>query len=415
MNEFEIKNPNLWEEGQRRIDWAAAFMPALGGIRKRFRQEKPLAGLKVSLSIHLEAKTANLALALRDAGAEVAVTGCNPLSTQDEVAAALVKQGFPVFAWHATTAQEYKHHLNRTLDIGPNIVIDDGGDLCELLHGPRRDLLANVYGGCEETTTGVRRLRALHADGKLAFPMIAVNDADCKHLFDNRYGTGQSVWDGIMRTTNLLVAGKTVVVAGYGWCGRGVALRAKGLGATVVVTEIDPVKALEAQMDGHTVLPMSKAAPIGDVFITVTGCKDVITGEHLAVMKDGALLANAGHFDVEINKNDLAKLAVERKELRRNIEGFKMANGRTLCLIGEGRLVNLAAGDGHPVEIMDMSFAIQALSSEYVANNHANLSAGVYAVPREVDESVARVRLAANGLEIDTLTQEQRLHLDGRN
>ncbi len=411
MSNFEIRDISLAPEGHRRINWAAAYMPALAGIRARFREELPLKGVKVSLSIHLEAKTANLAIALREAGAEVAVTGCNPLSTQDAVAAALAEMGFPVFAWHGATTEEYSDHLNRTLDIGPNIVIDDGGDLCELLHGPRGELVNDVFGGCEETTTGVRRLRRLEAEGLLRFPMIAVNDADCKHLFDNRYGTGQSVWDGIMRTTNLLVAGKTVVVAGYGWCGRGVAARAKGLGADVVVTEVDPVKALEAMMDGFRVMPMIEAASQGDIFVTVSGCRDIIRREHMLRMKDGALLANAGHFDVEINKVDLSGLAVEVTEPRKNVQGFVLPDGRTLCLLGEGRLVNLAAGDGHPVEIMDMSFAVQALSAEYVVKNHNALQNRVYTVPRAVDRQVALVRLASSGVRIDSLDEAQKEYL----
>lgn len=411
MSNYEIKDIGLAAEGKRRIDWAEAYMPALAGIRRRFREEKPLQGLKVALSIHLEAKTANLAIALREAGADITVTGSNPLSTQDEIAAALARMGFPVYAVHGASQQDYVRHLNKALDIGPNIVIDDGGDLVELLHGPRSALLPGVLGGCEETTTGVHRIRRLDAEGRLQFPMIAVNDADCKHLFDNRYGTGQSVWDGIMRTTNLLVAGKTVVVAGYGWCGRGVASRAKGLGADVVVTEIDPVKALEALMDGFRVMPMQEAAKVGDIFVTLTGCIDVIRREHMEVMKDGVLLANAGHFDVEINKHDLEALAVKVTEPRKNVHGYVMADGRTLCLLGEGRLVNLAAGDGHPVEIMDMSFAIQALSAEYVTKNHMSLGKHVYAVPREVDRQVAFVRLAASSLVIDSLNDAQREYL----
>jgi adenosylhomocysteinase len=411
MAQCEIRDIALAGEGRRRIDWAAAYMPALSGIRARFRAERPLKGLKVSLSIHLEAKTANLAIALREAGADVAVTGSNPLTTQDEIAAALADMDFPVYAWRGASPQEYARHLNRALDIGPNIVIDDGGDLCELLHGPRSELLRDVYGGCEETTTGLMRLRKMEAAGKLKFPMIAVNDADCKHLFDNRYGTGQSVWDGIMRTTNLLVAGKTVVVAGYGWCGKGVAARAKGMGADVVVTEVDPVKALEACMDGFRVMPMADAAKIGDIFITVTGCIDVIRREHFEAMKDGVLLANAGHFDVEISKNDLRALAVRVTEPRHNVQGYVTADGRTLNLLGEGRLVNLACGDGHPVEIMDMSFAIQALSAEFVAKRRGDLVPRVYAVPRAVDLQVATVRLASSALSIDSLNAEQRDYL----
>lgn len=415
MSKYEIKSIELAAEGKRRIDWAAAYMPALSGIRKRFREERPLKGLKVSLSIHLEAKTANLAIAIREAGADISVTGCNPLSTQDEIAAALADMDFPVYAWRGATPVEYTRHLNRALDIGPNIVIDDGGDLCELLHGPRGELLKDVIGGCEETTTGVRRLRRLEADGRLKFPMIAVNDADCKHLFDNRYGTGQSVWDGIMRTTNLLIAGKTVVVSGYGWCGRGVAARAKGLGADVIVTEVDPVKALEALMDGFRVMPMIEAAKAGNIFVTVSGCRDIIRREHMEKMKDGALLANAGHFDVEINKGDLASMAVKITEPRRNIQGYVLSDGRTLNLLGEGRLVNLACGDGHPVEIMDMSFAVQALSAEYIAKRRGSLEKRVYSVPAEVDRQVAFVRLASSGIEIDSLSEDQCEYLGERN
>jgi adenosylhomocysteinase len=411
MDGFEIRNIKLAGEGKRRIEWAEAHMPVLNGIRERFRAEKPLQGLKIALSIHLEAKTANLAIALREAGAEVAVTGSNPLSTQDEVAAGLCEMGFPVFALYGSTSEEYERHLNRALDIGPQIVIDDGGDLVSLLQGKRSELASRVFGGCEETTTGLMRLRKLAAAGTLKFPMIAVNDADCKHLFDNRYGTGQSAWDGIIRTTNLLVTGKTAVIAGYGWCGRGLATRAKGLGMDVVVTEIDPVKALEAAMDGFRVMPMEKAAEVGDFFITVTGCIDVIRREHFLKMKDGAVLSNAGHFDVEVNKGDLQALAEKVTTPRKNIQGYVLKDGRTLYLLGEGRLVNLACADGHPVEIMDMSFAIQALSAEYIAKNRGRLEKRVYPVPREVDLQVARVRLAASGLSIDTLNDAQREYL----
>ena len=411
MAQHEIRDIGLAAEGRRRIDWAEAYMPALAGIRARFRTEQPLKGLNVSLSIHLEAKTANLAIALREAGANIAVTGSNPLTTQDPIAAALADMGFPVYAWHGASPEEYTNHLNRALDIRPNVVIDDGGDLCELLHGPRAELLGAVYGGCEETTTGLMRLRKMEAAGTLKFPMIAVNDADCKHLFDNRYGTGQSVWDGIMRTTNLTVAGKTAVVAGYGWCGKGVAARAKGLGADVVVTEVNPVKALEAVMDGFRVMPMEDAAKIGDIFITVTGCLDVIRREHFKVMKHGVLLTNAGHFDVEINKADLESLSTRVTEPRHNIQGYVMPDGKTLYLLGEGRLVNLACGDGHPVEIMDMSFAIQALSAEFIAKHRGALQARVYTVPAEVDRQVAYVRLAASGLSIDQLSAAQREYI----
>jgi adenosylhomocysteinase len=411
MDASDIADISLAGEGKRRIAWAEAHMPVLNGIRARFRAERPLKGLRIALSIHLEAKTANLAIAFREAGAEVAVTGSNPLSTQDEIAAALCEMGFPVFARYGASDEVYLGHLDRALDIGPQIVIDDGGDFVHLLHGARSELAAGVYGGCEETTTGVLRLRKLAAEGKLGFPMIAVNDADCKHLFDNRYGTGQSAWDGIIRTTNLLVTGKTVVIAGYGWCGRGMAARAKGLGADVVVTEVDPVKALEASMDGFRVMPMDEAAKLGDFFVTVTGCIDVIRREHFLKMKDGAVLANAGHFDVEISKPDLAALALKVTEPRKNVLGYVLEDGRTLYLLGEGRLVNLACADGHPVEIMDMSFAIQALSAEYIAKGRRGLDKRVYAVPRDVDLQVARVSLAASGLSIDALSETQREYL----
>jgi adenosylhomocysteinase len=350
---------------------------------------------------------------LAKGGAEVAVTGSNPLSTQDPVAAALAEKGLSVYAWYGATEEEYFDHLNKTLDFAPNIIIDDGGDLVHLLHTTRKDLAKDVLGGCEETTTGVLRLRAREREGVLSFPMISVNDAYCKYLFDNRYGTGQSVWDGIMRTTNLIVAGKNIVVAGYGWCGKGVANKAKGLGANVIVTEVDPIKAIEAVMDGFRVMSMDQAASIGDIFITVTGCNKVIREEHFKKMKDGVLLANAGHFDVEVYKPDLEKLAVQRKEMRKNIEGFVMEDGRVLNLLAEGRLVNLASGDGHPAEIMDMSFALQALSAKYIADNHSQMENRVYKVPKEIDHRVANMKLKAMDINIDTLTQEQEDYLRG--
>jgi adenosylhomocysteinase len=386
-------------------------MPLLNGIQADFEKNKPFAGLKIALSVHMEAKTACLCRALAAGGAEMHVTGCNQLSTQDDVAAALAAGGMDVHAYHAATDEEYVRHLTAVLEAGPNIVVDDGGDLVNLLHTKLRHLIPNVFGGCEETTTGIIRLRAMAADGTLRFPVVAVNDADCKHLFDNRYGTGQSVWDGINRTTNLIVAGKTVVVAGYGWCGKGIAMRAKGFGASVVVTEIDPVRALEAMMDGFRVLPMDDAARIGDVFITATGCRDVLSSRHFGLIRDGALLCNAGHFNVEVNVSDLERDAVSKAEGRQNVMGYTLANGHTLFLLGEGRLVNLAAGDGHPVEIMDMSFAIQALSARYLAEHHGELPPDVVVVPAEIDKEVARRKLAACGLAIDALTPEQEVYL----
>ena len=339
------------------------------------------------------------------------VTGSNPLSTQDDIAAALSAGEMDVHAYHAATEEEYVRHLCAVLECQPNIIIDDGGDLVNLMHTKYTHLIPKVIGGCEETTTGILRLRSMAKDGTLRFPMVMVNDADCKHLFDNRYGTGQSVWDGINRTTNLIVAGKVVVVAGYGWCGKGTAMRAKGLGARVIVTEIDPIKAIEANMDGFEVMPMSEAASLGDVFVTVTGCKDVITKEHFAVMKDGVVLSNAGHFNVEINLDELAEMSKERYCARTNIEGFVMPDGRNLFVLAEGRLVNLASGDGHPAEIMDMSFAIQALGAKYLADNRGKLPVDVIAVPREIDLEVASRKLSSMEKTIDVLTSEQKEYL----
>lgn len=406
-----IKDISLAPSGAQKIEWVRKHMPILARIESDFAKTRPLDGVRVAISVHLEAKTARLAYAVRAAGAEVAVTGCNVLSTQDDVAAALAADGFAVNGWYGATEEEYKQHLINTLEIKPHVIIDDGGDLLNLLD-ERPDLGEFLWGGCEETTTGIVRIRARERDGSLKFPMIAVNDANCKYLFDNRYGTGQSVWDGINRTTNLIVAGKTVVVAGYGWCGKGIAMRAKGQGAKVVVTEIDPIKAIEAHMDGFDVAPMLDAAAVGDIFITATGCKDVIRREHFEVMKSGAILCNAGHFDVEISKPDLGTDSVDIKP---NIRLHKIGEnkGKELCLLADGRLVNLAAGDGHPAEIMDMSFAIQALSVAYVAENREKLEAKMYNVPREIDEYVARLKLAAMGIGIDSLTDEQRQYLDG--
>jgi len=402
-----IRDPKLAPQGWDKIHWVMEHMPVLNSLNAEFTKTKPLAGINMVVTVHLEAKTAYLCMVLKNAGANVVVTGSNPLSTQDDVAAALAESGVGVFAWYNTTAAEYDQFLHQALDTKPQIIIDDGGDLVSLLHGERADLAAHVMGGSEETTTGVLRLRALAAQGRLKFPMISVNDADCKHLFDNRYGTGQSVWDGIMRTTNLSIAGKTVVVAGYGWCGKGVAMRARGLGAHVIVTEINPIKAAEAVFDGYQVQPMLAAAETGDIFVTVTGCNDVIRREHLERMKPGAIMANAGHFDVEINKVDLAALAKSTRTVRKNIEEFELADCRKVYLLAEGRLVNLAAGDGHPTEIMDLSFAMQALAALHILKNHNAMTNEVHNLPHELDLQVAHLKLAAMGIKIDALTSCQ--------
>jgi adenosylhomocysteinase len=408
---MDIKDIALAPSGHKKIDWVSAYMPVLSGIAKEFAEKKPFAGLRVAMSIHLEAKTAYLATVLAGGGAEVYATGCNPLSTQDDVAAALSERGVRVFARHGVNAEEYRAHLLAVLACHPHLMIDDGGDLTSLLHGEAEEYGDCLIGGAEETTTGIHRLLAREAAGGLRFPMVDVNDADCKHLFDNRYGTGQSTFDGIMNTTNLIIAGKTVVIAGYGWCGKGAAMRAKGLGAKVVVTEIDPVKAIEAAMDGFDVRPMAEAAALGDLFITLTGCRDVIRAEHFAVMKDGVLLSNAGHFDVEIDKVALEAAAVRVWERKPNIMGYEMKDGRVLNLLAEGRLVNLAAGNGHPAEIMDMSFAIQAKSLEYLYQNRENLTPRVLRVPAEIDREVATRKLCGMGLAIDALTDEQKAYL----
>ncbi len=407
----EIRDITLAPSGERKIQWVERNMPLLRQIKADFEKTKPFSGLKVALSVHMEAKTAYLCRVLEAGGAEMHVTGCNPLSTQDDVAAALAVGGMDVHAWHASTPEEYTAHLTAVLEAGPNIIIDDGGDLVNLIHTKLTHLIPNIIGGCEETTTGVIRLNSMAAEGKLAFPMITVNNARCKYLFDNRYGTGQSVWDGINRTTNLIVAGKNVVVAGYGWCGKGIAMRAKGFGAHVIVTEIDPVKALEAMMDGFKVMTMEDAAKVGDLFVTSTGCRDVITEKHFGLMKDGAIMCNAGHFNVEVDVDWLDKNAVNCYEQRQNIMGYTLDNGRNVFVIAEGRLVNLASGDGHPAEIMDMSFAIQALSARYLAEHRAELKADVIAVPEEIDDEVARRKLTACGLTIDSLTDEQKEYL----
>ena len=407
----DIRDISLAPSGEMKIRWVERNMPVLSSIGREFAKTRPFEGLKIALSVHLEAKTAYLCRVMEMGGAEMFVTGSNPLSTHDDVAAALVSKGMNVFAKHGCSMDEYMDALRNVLKPGPNIIIDDGGDLVNLLHTEMQDLIPGVIGGCEETTTGIHRLKIMAREGTLRFPMVMVNEADCKHMFDNRYGTGQSVWDGINRTTNLIVAGKYVVVSGYGWCGKGVSLRAKGLGAKVIITETDPVRALEAVMDGYEVMPMAQAAKVGDMFVTVTGCSDVITGEHFETMKDGAILTNAGHFDVEVDMAGLNRIAVEKYEARHNIDGYVLPNGKTLFVIAEGRLVNLAAGDGHPAEIMDMSFAIQAMSAEYLVKHRDSLKPGVIPVPRETDEAVAYKKLASMGVEIDHLTQEQRDYL----
>ena len=407
-----IKDPSLWESGKRKIDWVKQNMALLRGIEEDFKKEKPFRGKRVALSIHLEAKTAYLCKVLAAGGAEMYITGSNPLSTQDDVAAALVHDGLNVYAWHGATPEEYHEHISKVVKVGPNIIIDDGGDLVNMIHNEYPELIPNVIGGCEETTTGIIRLIAMNKAGKLRFPMVLVNNARCKYLFDNRYGTGQSVWDGINRTTNLIVAGKNVVVAGYGWCGKGVAMRAKGFGASVIITEIDPVKAMEAVMDGFKVMKMEEAAKIGDLFVTVTGCKDVITEKAFMNMKDGAILCNAGHFDCEVDVKYLRENCTEKWLARNNIDGYRLKNGNAVYVIGEGRLVNLAAGDGHPAEIMDMSFAIQALSAAYLVNNRGSLNEKIIYVPEEIDNEVANRKLKYWGLEIDKLTPEQENYLN---
>jgi adenosylhomocysteinase len=407
-----IADLSLAPEGHLKIDWASSHMPVLNRIREQFEQEKPFKGLKVTISLHLEAKTAYLAKVVQAGGAEVTITGSNPLSTQDDVCAALVEDGITVFAKYNPTAAEFKALNMKALENNPDLLIDDGGDLVTLLHTESKEHAVNLRGGAEETTTGIIRLRALEKQGELKFPMIAVNDAFCKYLFDNRYGTGQSVFDGINRTTNLVVAGKTVVVVGYGWCGKGVAMRAKGLGANVIVTEIDAIKAVEAYMDGFAVMPMLEAAKLGDMFVTVTGNRDVIRGEHYEVMKDGAILSNAGHFDVEVNKVELEAMSVSKRTVRRNIEEYKLQDGRKFYLLAEGRLVNLAAGDGHPAEIMDMTFALQAMSLKYVNEQYEGIGNQVVNVPYELDEQVARYKLESLGFGIDKLSAEQAAYLD---
>lgn len=408
---YDIRDISLAPSGHTKIEWVKNNMPLLRALEDEFRSTRPFEGLKISFSVHLEAKTAYLCLVLAAGGARMSVTGSNSLSTQDDVAAALADSGLKVFAYHGATDEEYMRHIEMCLEHRPNIIIDDGGDLVEMIHNKRPDLGDEVMGGCEETTTGVIRLKAMERDGILRFPMVAVNDARCKHLFDNRYGTGQSVWDSIMRNTNLIVASKTVVVVGYGWCSRGIAMRAAALGSKVIVTEIDPVKAIEARMDGYDVMKMDQAASYGDIFVSATGCKHTITVDHMLKMKDRAILANAGHFNVEIDMAGLEEAAVSKKETRNNIMGYTLSNSRTINVIGEGKLVNIAAADGHPAEIMDLSFAVQAMSAMYIRDNHSRLENKVIDVSSEIDDVIARRRLAAWDIEIDELTEDQKKYL----
>ena len=410
--EYDVKDLTLAEGGRRRIEWAERDMPVLRSIRERFEREKPLQGVRIAACLHVTTETANLMRTLAAGGADVVLTASNPLSTQDDVAASLVTHfEIPVFAIKGEDNVTYYKHIHAALDHKPHITMDDGADLVSTLHKDRRDLLENVIGGTEETTTGVIRLRAMAADGALAYPVIAVNDAMTKHFFDNRYGTGQSTWDGIIRATNILLAGRTVVVAGYGWCGRGVAMRAKGMGANVIVTEVDPLKALEAVMDGYRVMPMSEAAKEGDVFVTLTGDIHVLDRHHFEAMKDGAILANSGHFNVEINIPALEEMAVEKRRVRPFVDEYRLPDGRRLYLLGEGRLINLAAAEGHPASVMDMSFANQALSVEYLLKHGKELERKVYAVPEPIDREIARLKLEAMGIRIDTLTPEQEEYL----
>ena len=404
--ESMIRDIKLAPSGHDKIAWVKNFMPVLRSIDEEYSKTKPFAGKKVVITMHLEAKTAYLALVFKNAGAEVIATGSNPLSTQDDVVAELVEDGVTVYSWYNCTNEEYDMFIDKALDCNPDMIIDDGGDLVARIHNERPELIDKIIGGSEETTTGVIRLKALAEQGKLKFPMIAANDAYCKYLFDNRYGTGQSTWDGIMRTTNLVIAGKTVVIAGYGWCGKGGAMRAKGLGANVVITEVDPIKAIEAVFDGFRVMPMEEAAKIGDIFLTLTGCDNVINEKHFALMKDGAMMANSGHFDVEINKVDLLKNSVSHRPVRKNIEEYVQKDGRKLYLLAEGRLVNLAAGDGHPAEIMDLSFGVQFFSALHILNHHQEMENKVYLMPEEINTKIAQIKLKALGVELDELTEE---------
>lgn len=408
--DFRVRDLSLSEKGELLIEWASKHMPVLNQIAERFKNERILEGLRVGACLHVTKETAVLIKTLVAGGAEVALCGSNPLSTQDEVAAALAKMGVKVYAWRGETTEEYYWCINRVIDHRPNITLDDGADLVTTIHMSRREVLQNIIGGTEETTTGVMRLKAMAEKGVLQYPIIAVNNAYTKYLFDNRYGTGQSTIDGILRATNILLAGKRFVVCGYGWCGRGLALRARGMGANVIVTEVDPIRALEAVMDGFQVMPLSEAAAVGDIFVTATGNINVIRMEHMLKMKDGAILANSGHFNVEISIPDLEKISISKRTIKPNLDEYTLKDGRKIYLLAEGRLVNLAAAEGHPPEVMDMSFSNQALCVEYLAK-HPKMEPKVYDVPREIDETVARLKLRAMGIKIDEMTEEQKMYV----
>jgi len=409
---YDVKNLKLAAEGKKRIEWADKYMPVLTLIRKRFAREKPLKGLKIAGCLHVTTETANLALTLKAGGAKVYLCASNPLSTQDDVAASLARDyGIPVFAIRGENNKTYYNHINEVLDVRPNITVDDGADLVSIIHKEKKGLIADILGGSEETTTGIIRLRSLEQAGLLLYPIIAVNDASTKHFFDNRYGTGQSTIDGIVRSTNVLLAGSKFVVCGYGWCGRGVAMRARGMGANVIVSEVDSLKALEAIMDGYSVMPMSKAAKIGDIFVTLTGDINVLRGEHFSAMKDGAIICNSGHFNVEIDIPALSRMSKRRRVVRENVEEYTIKNGKRINLLGEGRLINLAAAEGHPASVMDMSFANQALSCEYLRKKSGRLDRKVYRVPAKIDQEIARLKLKSLGVGIDRLTEEQKTYL----
>lgn len=409
MNDYNVKDIDLADEGEKKVEWVEDHMPVLMEIRNQFRQEKPLEGTTIGICLHVTKETAALVRTLETGGAQVAITSCNPLSTQDDVAAFLARKGTNVYAWRGESEDEYYENIDKVLDSEPNITLDDGADLVSQIHSERPELIENIVGGQEETTTGVVRLKNMHKDGALKYPIIAVNNAKTKHFFDNRYGTGQSTIDGIIRATNILFAGKTVVVAGYGFCGRGIAMRAEGMGAKVIVTEVSPVKALEAKMDGFEVMPMKEAAKMGDIFVTATGDKDVITKEYFKLMKDGAILANSGHFNVEVKVSDLEKLASRKEKIKEDVEKYELED-KSLYLLGEGRLINLVAAEGHPPEVMDMSFANQALCAKYFLEN--KMETKIHTVPEEIDSRVAQLKLETMGVDIDDLTPEQEEYLD---
>jgi len=407
---YDVKDINLAENGRLKIEWAESHMPVLMEIRREFENEKPLEGIQIGFALHVTKETAVLVRTLMAGGAKIAITGCNPLSTQDDVAASLAKEGIDIYAWRGETVDEYYANIKKVLDHKPQITIDDGGDLIFTIHKERPELIENIRGGCEETTTGIMRLRAMERDGALKYPVMDVNDAKTKHLFDNRYGTGQSTIDGILRATNVLIAGKNFIVSGYGWCGRGIASKARGMGANVIVTEVDPVKALEAVMDGFRVMPMDKAAELGDIFVTATGDVDVIKGRHIERMKNNAIIANSGHFNVEINMQELENLSRGKEKIRENVEKYTLKNGGNIYLLAEGRLVNLAAAEGHPSEVMDMSFANQALAVRYLTEN--KLEPGVHKIPKEIDEGIARLKLKTMGIVIDQLSKRQKEYIE---